>query len=94
MADELGGNTAIQRTAEIASEYLIPGGANMIKGDLINGGAHMVLGVVAKAVFGLPGILLVHANSLVKARTGHHLHSLLGQIQFGPPSGTTTKTAK
>jgi hypothetical protein len=91
MANE-GGNSALQRTAEVASEVLIPGGANLIKGDLVNGGAHLVLGLVAKAMFGLPGILLVHANSLVKARTGQHLHGLLGSIQFGPPS--TTKTAK
>lgn len=89
MADELGGNSALQRTAEVASEYLIPGGANLIKGDLVSGGAHLIMGVVAKVVFGVPGILLVHANSLMKARTGQNLHSLLGSIQFAPPPSTT-----
>jgi hypothetical protein len=94
MADELGGNSALQRTAEVASEYFIPGGANLIKGDLISGAAHLAAGVVAKAVFGVPGILLVHANSLMKARTGQNLYNLLGGIQFAPPAAPTVKSAK
>lgn len=84
-----GGENAIQRTAEVVSEYFVPGGANLIKGDIVNGGAHLVLGFIAKAVFGVPGALLIHANSLVKARTGQHIHSLLGSVQFpsaGPAS--------
>ena len=82
MANEVGGETALQRTAEVVSEYIVPGGANLIKGDIVNGGAHFVLGFLAKAVFGVPGALIVHANSLVKARTGQHIHGLLGSIQF------------
>lgn len=60
----------------------MPGGANLIKGDVVNGGAHFILGIVAKALFGGTGLLLVHANSLVKARTGQHLHGLLGSINL------------
>lgn len=85
-----GGGNALQRTAEVASELFIPGGANIIKGDLVSGGAHFVLGLLAKAVFGAPGLLLIHANSLVKARTGQHLHGLLGSIQL--PSGNAAAT--
>ena len=76
----LGGQSPIQRTVELASEYVIPGGSNLIKGDIAQGGLHFVLGIVAKVAWGLPGILLVHANSLVKARTGNHIHEHLGGI--------------
>lgn len=86
MSNGAGGDTAIQRTAEVVSEYFVPGGANFIKGDVVNGGAHLVLGFIARAVFGAPGALLVSANSLVKARTGQHIHGLLGQIQFRAPA--------
>jgi hypothetical protein len=82
MANGTEGGSALQRTAEVASEYFVPGGANLVKGDLVNGGAHLILGFLAKAVFGVPGALLIHANSLVKARTGQHIHGLLGSIQL------------
>lgn len=94
MANELGaqppagGQTPIQRTVELASEYVIPGGSNLIKGDIVQGGLHFVAGFIAKVAWGLPGILLVHANSLVKARTGYHIHEHLGGIQApsNPPN--------
>jgi hypothetical protein len=82
MSNETGGGSALQRTAEVVSEYYVPGGANFIKGDLVNGGAHLVLGIIAKVALGVPGALLIHANSLVKARTGQHIHGLLGSIQL------------
>lgn len=78
MENQPGGQNAVQRTVELASEYVIPGGSNLIKGDVAQAGLHFVLGVVAKAVWGVPGLLLVHANSLVKARTGRHLYDHLG----------------
>lgn len=88
MSNGIGGETALQRTAEVVSEYFVPGGANLIKGDVVNGGAHFVLGILAKAVLGAPGALLIHANSLVKARTGQHIHSLLGSIQLSPTNSS------
>jgi Family of unknown function (DUF6072) len=58
---------------EFASEIMVPGGSNLVKGDLLQAGIHFVLGYVAKAAFGLPGLALVSANSVTKALTGNHL---------------------
>jgi len=60
-----------------ASEYIVPGGSNLIKGDIKEGVFHVGLGLVAKAFFGLPGLLLVSANSLSKATTGRYIHEHL-----------------
>ncbi len=56
-----------------ASEYVVPGGSHIVKGDYKQAGLHVVAGFAAKYFFGLPGLLLVSANSIVKARTGRHL---------------------
>lgn len=93
MSNGTGGGSALQRTAEVVSEYFVPGGANLIKGDVVSGGAHLVLGILAKAVLGAPGALLIHANSLVKARTGQHIHSLLGSIQLPAASPAASPAA-
>ncbi len=66
---------------QFSSEILVPGGSNLIKGDLVQGGLHAVLGLAAGALFGLPGLLLVKANSFTKAKTGNHLHEHLGLIE-------------
>lgn len=93
MSNGTGGGSALQRTAEVVSEYFVPGGANLIKGDVVSGGAHLVLGILAKAVLGAPGALLIHANSLVKARTGQHIHGLLGSIQLSPSHSAQSPAA-
>jgi hypothetical protein len=69
------------------SEYLLPGGSNLAQGDIVQGGIHVGLGFLARAVFGLPGLLLVSANSFTKAVTGRHLHEHLG---LGPSSDQAT----
>lgn len=61
-----------------ATETLVPGGSNLIKGDLRQGLIHAAGGAVARSLFGLPGIILVGANSFVRATTGRHLHDILG----------------
>jgi hypothetical protein len=73
-----GGQNAVQRTVELASEYVVPGGSNFIKGDVVQGGLHLILGLVAKAVWGVPGLLIVQADSIVKARTGRNLYEHIG----------------
>jgi len=62
---------------EFASEVMVPGGANLVKGDLKQAGLHAVLGIAAKMAFGFPGLLLVSANSFSKAVTGNHLYESL-----------------
>jgi len=60
--------------AGFAGEVLVPGGSNLVKGDFKQAGIHAVLGIAARMAFGLPGVLLVSANSFSKAITGHHLY--------------------
>jgi Family of unknown function (DUF6072) len=66
-------DNSINNAVKLAGEYLVPGGSNLIKGDIKQGALHAVLGIAAKAAFGLPGLLLVCANSYSKATTGRHL---------------------
>lgn len=72
---------------QLASEVVLPGGSNLIKGDLVNGGIYAMLGLAARAVFGVPGLVLVCASSFTKATTGQ---SLLEAIKL---PGTTTPAA-
>ena len=58
---------------EFASEVLIPGGSNIVKGKFLTGGIHTVLGLAARAMFGFPGLLIVSANSFAMASTGQNL---------------------
>jgi len=79
-----------------AGEALVPGGANLVQGDLRQAGLHFVLGMAARAAFGLPGVLLVSANSFVKSTTGTHLYQQLGLWQrFGtaPPAAEAAQPA-
>ncbi|HKR11544.1 MAG TPA: DUF6072 family protein [Pyrinomonadaceae bacterium] len=71
---------------QFASEIVIPGGSNLINGDLGQGVLHLGLGVLAKSVFGLPGLLIVAANSFTKASTGHHIYEALGGRPADKPS--------
>jgi hypothetical protein len=68
----------VKKTVLFTSEFLVPGGSNLVQGDIKTGGLHVALGFAAKAFFGLPGLLLVSANSFTKAMTGRHLHEHLG----------------
>ncbi len=58
---------------QLASEVVLPGGSNLIKGDFVNGGIYAMLGLAARAMFGLPGLVLVCASSFAKATTGQNL---------------------
>ena len=70
MANE---DNTIQNAVKLAGEYILPGGSNLINGDIKQGAIHAILGLAARAAFGLPGLLLVSANSYSKATTGRHL---------------------
>lgn len=71
-------NDGVKLAVSFASETLVPGGAHLVKGDFVQAGLHLVLGFAARSLFGLPGLALVSANSLVKAKTGRHLTEHLG----------------
>jgi hypothetical protein len=81
MVNDTASVQGLKTGVEFASEVLVPGGSNLVKGDLKQGAIHTVLGFAARAAFGLPGLVLVSANSFTKAVSGHHLHELL---QLGP----------
>jgi hypothetical protein len=58
---------------QVAGEYLLPGGSNLVNGDFKQAGIHTILGLAAGVFIGVPAFLLVSANSLSKATTGKHL---------------------
>jgi hypothetical protein len=69
---------ALKTGIEFASELAVPGGSNLVGGNLVQGGIYVVLGIVAKSIFGLPGLIAVSADSFTKATTGRHLYEHLG----------------
>lgn len=72
MSDTLG------NTVKILGETLIsPGASQLIDGNIKSGGLHILGGLAAKALFGLPGFLLVAANSYTKSVTGESLYKTL-----------------
>lgn len=79
---------SVRTGVQFTSEMLLPGGSNLIKGDLKQGGIHVALGLAARAFLGLPAMLLISANSFTKAMTGHHLHEHLHLLttQAGKPA--------
>lgn len=71
-----------------AGESIIPGASNLIEGNIKEGARHLVLGVAAKAIFGVPGLVAVTMNSLVRSVSGHHIHEHLG-LGGGTASATS-----
>jgi len=62
---------------QFASEAVIPGGSHLVNGDFKQAGIHAVAGILAGAIFGPVGVLVVAANSFARATTGHHLYESL-----------------
>lgn len=80
----------VRTGVRFAGEYLVPGGSNLVNGDFKQAGVHAILGLMAKSLFGLPGLLLVSANSFTKAVTGQHIYEHLG---LGTSPDTDTDAA-
>lgn len=81
---------SVKKGVMFTSEYILPGGSNLVQGNIKQAGLHAALGLLARSVFGVPGLLLVSANSFTKAVTGRHLYEHLGLISRadnGPDSG-------
>jgi len=73
MPDDSEEKRSFKAGLEFCGEVLVPGGSNLVKGDWKQAGIHAALGVAARSVFGVPGLLLVSSDSIVKALTGRHL---------------------
>jgi len=68
---------SIRTGVQFAGEALLPGGSNIVNGNFLKGGIYAVVGLAAKAMFGLPGLLIVSANSFSDAVTGHNIFETL-----------------
>jgi hypothetical protein len=73
-----GVKTSLQFVSEVISP--VAGGSNLINGDFKQAGIHAGISLLAGALFGLPGLLVVKANSFTKATTGR---SLLEYLNVG-----------
>jgi hypothetical protein len=72
-----GSGEPLRTGLQFASEVVIPGGSNLISGNWKTGLIHAGLGILAGTMFGLPGAIMVAANSFTKAQTGRHLYESL-----------------
>lgn len=70
---EMNNAQAVKTGVQFAGEVLVPGGSNFVSGDYKTGGIYAALGLAAKAVFGVPGLLVISASSFANAVTGRNL---------------------
>ncbi len=75
---------ALKTGVDFASELIVPGGSNLVEGNYVQGAIHVALGLIARSMFGLPGLIAVSANSFTKATTGRHIHEHLGLGSASP----------
>ncbi|MEJ2416187.1 MAG: hypothetical protein P8Y45_04515 [Exilibacterium sp.] len=61
----------------IAEKTITPGASLLADGKVVAGCTHAVLGTAAKGVFGIPGLILLAANSFSKSVSNKHLHQHL-----------------
>ncbi len=73
MATAADRTNGVKTGLQFASEFVLPGASNLLNGDYKSGAIHAVAGIVAGAIFGVPGVLAVAANSFTKATTGASL---------------------
>jgi hypothetical protein len=94
MAEETVQVDPLKASLQVAGEYMLPlpGGSNLIKGDIKQAVTHAGLGLVARALLGPIGLFLVSANSLSVALTERNLTEHLNLT--GPSSTPAVKTAK
>src|SRR3954470_21031583 len=74
----------IKTGAQLVGEGLLTGSSHLLNNDVREFALHAVLGLAARAAWGLPGAIAISANSFVKARTGQHIHEHL--LRVLPPS--------
>jgi hypothetical protein len=65
----------IENTVKLLSEvWVTPGTSELLEGHISSGAVHVVLGIAARSWLGVPGMLLVAANSYSSSVTGKYLH--------------------
>lgn len=70
--------TPVVNAVKIVGEVgVVPGTSLLLDGKIVPGLAHAVAGLAARAAFGIPGLIVVAANSYAKSVTGRHLHQQL-----------------
>jgi Family of unknown function (DUF6072) len=83
---------------KLLSEVVImPGTSEFLEGHITSGVGHAALGFAARALLGVPGLLLVAADSYSSSVTGKYLHqqimdSLQSLTGRGRPSVESTTT--
>lgn len=66
----------VNNGVKLAGDFLlVPGSSLFLDGKFKNGFLHATAGLLAKAALGIPGLLLVGANSYCMSRTGKSLLS-------------------
>lgn len=68
---------ALRNAALFAGEVVVPGGSNLLSGNIGPGLFYAALGTFVKATIGLPAFLLVSASSFTRATSGKHLTEVL-----------------
>jgi hypothetical protein len=95
MAEQSNQINPVAASLAFASEIIMPGGSNLLRGNLLQAGVHCILGYAAKAAFGGPFMAIISANSMVKALTGRHLSEHLEMAGMTPaplPNSTSSGT--
>ena len=65
----------LENAVKLVSEVVvIPGTSEFLEGHIVSGTVHAALGVAARALLGVPGVLLVAADSYSSSVTGKYLH--------------------
>ncbi len=96
MAQQANQINPVAASLAFASEIIMPGGSNLMRGNFLQAGVHCILGYAAKAAFGGPFMALISANSMVRALTGRHLaeHLEIAGVAPAPlPNSTPASTA-
>lgn len=86
-------NDPLKTGIHVASEYILPlpGGSNLIKGDVKQAVIHAGLGLVARSLLGPLGLLLVSVNSLSVALTERPLVESLDTSNSAPRAAARTR---
>ncbi len=75
--------TTTTNAVKLLGEAFLPGASLLMEGRVAQGGAHVVAGLLAKALLGPVGLVLVIANSYSHSTTGKNLLK-----QFKPETPT------
>ncbi|MBD0324959.1 MAG: hypothetical protein ICV68_00925 [Pyrinomonadaceae bacterium] len=90
MAQQSNQINPVAASLAFASEIIVPGGSNLLRGNFLQAGVHCILGYAAKAAFGGPFMALISANSMVRALTGRHLSEHLEMAGIAPAPTPTS----